>query len=119
MYRFISRAITDLGNYKLQVVEACGGLRYLYPLLSLGFLAAYLFQAPFWRVLVFIGHPNHYRDEQLADCDRWYCRQWGTEQAEGSISSGWVIFIVCRDFGFEFGFGAIASRKVFRRHFPR
>ena len=42
--------------YKLQVVEACSGLRYLYPLLSLGFLAAYLFHAPFWqRALVFFS----------------------------------------------------------------
>jgi exosortase len=48
--------VIDLGVYKLQVVEACSGLRYLYPLLGLGFLAAYLFQAPFWqRALVFLS----------------------------------------------------------------
>src|SRR5438105_559005 len=46
---FLEGNVIDLGNYKLQVVEACSGLRYLFPLLSLGFLAAYLFRAPVWQ----------------------------------------------------------------------
>ena len=53
---YLEGNVIDLGYYKLQVVEACSGLRYLYPLLSLSFLAAYLFQAPFWqRALVFLS----------------------------------------------------------------
>jgi hypothetical protein len=53
---YLEGNVIDLGAYKLQVVEACSGLRYLYPLLGLGFLAAYLFQAPFWqRALVFLS----------------------------------------------------------------
>ena len=53
---YLEGNVIDLGVYKLQVVEACSGLRYLYPLLGLGFLAAYLFQAPFWqRALVFLS----------------------------------------------------------------
>ena len=53
---YLEGNVIDLGTYKLQVVEACSGLRYLYPLLSLGFLAAYLFQAPLWqRVVVFLS----------------------------------------------------------------
>src|SRR5262249_37333932 len=53
---FLEGNVIDLGQYKLQVVEACSGLRYLYPLLSLGFLAAYLFQAPLWkRAIVFLS----------------------------------------------------------------
>jgi hypothetical protein len=32
--------VIDLGTYKLQVVEACSGLRYLFPLVSLSFMAA-------------------------------------------------------------------------------
>ena len=46
---YLEGNIIDLGQFKLQVVEACSGLRYLYPLLSLGFLAAYFFRAPFWQ----------------------------------------------------------------------
>ena len=53
---YLTGNVIDLGNYKLQVAEACSGLRYLYPLVSLGFLAAYLFQAPLWqRTLVFLS----------------------------------------------------------------
>ena len=53
---YLDGNIIDLGNYKLAVVEACSGLRYLYPLLSLSFLAAYLFQAPIWqRAVVFLS----------------------------------------------------------------
>ena len=51
---FLEGNVIDLGAYKLQVVEACSGLRYLFPLMALGFLAAYFFQAAMWkRVLVF------------------------------------------------------------------
>ena len=53
---YLDGNIIDMGNYKLQVVEACSGLRYLYPLLSLSFLAAYLFHAPLWqRAVVFLS----------------------------------------------------------------
>ena len=51
---FLEGNVIDLGVYQLQVVEACSGLRYLFPLMSFGFLCAYLFKAPIWqRVLVF------------------------------------------------------------------
>ncbi len=53
---YLQGNVIDLGNYKLQVVDACSGLRYLYPLMGLGFIAAYLFNAPFWqRLLVFLS----------------------------------------------------------------
>src|SRR5262249_27691913 len=97
---YLTGNVIDLGNYKLQVVEACSGLRYLYPLLSLGFLAAYLFQAPFWqRALVFLSAipitilMNSFRIGVVGVLvDR-----WGTAQAEGLLHffEGWVIFIAC------------------------
>lgn len=53
---YLDGNIIDMGTYKLQVVDACSGLRYLYPLLSLSFLAAYLFHGPLWqRVVVFLS----------------------------------------------------------------
>jgi len=48
--------IIDLGQTKLQVIDACSGLRYLFPLMSLGFLIAFLFKGPFWkRALIFLS----------------------------------------------------------------
>ena len=92
--------VIDLGNYKLQVVEACSGLRYLYPLLSFGFLAAYLFQAPLWqRIVVFLSAipitivMNSFRIGMIGVMvDR-----WGTQMAEGALHffEGWVIFLAC------------------------
>jgi exosortase D (VPLPA-CTERM-specific) len=96
---YLEGNIIDLGIYKLQVVEACSGLRYLFPLLSLGFLAAYLFRAPWWqRALVFLSAVpitivmNSMRIALTGiTMDR-----WGARMAEGVLHyfEGWVIFIV-------------------------
>ena len=45
---FLEGNVIDLGVYQLQVVEACSGLRYLFPLMSFGFLIAYIYRGPFW-----------------------------------------------------------------------
>jgi exosortase D (VPLPA-CTERM-specific) len=92
--------IIDLGYYRLAVIEACSGLRYLYPLLSLSFLAAYLFQAPLWqRLLVFVSAVpitigmNGLRIGMVGvTVDR-----WGTAMADGVLHffEGWFIFIAC------------------------
>lgn len=53
---FLEGNVIDLGVYKLQVVDACSGLRYLFPLLSFAFICAYLFRVAMWkRVLVFLS----------------------------------------------------------------
>jgi len=97
---FLEGNVIDLGVYKLQVVDACSGLRYLYPLLSLGFLAAYLFQAPIWqRVVVFLSTipitivMNSLRIGivgVLVD-------HFGPQDADGFLHmfEGWIIFIAC------------------------
>jgi exosortase D (VPLPA-CTERM-specific) len=97
---YLEGNIIDLGYYKLQVVEACSGLRYLYPLLSLGFLAAYLFQAPFWqRAVVFLSTipitiiMNGFRIGLVGvTVDR-----WGIEMADEALHffEGWIIFLAC------------------------
>src|ERR1700683_348127 len=82
---YLDGNIIDMGTYKLQVVEACSGLRYLYPLLSLSFLAAYLFRAPIWqRWLVFLsGVPiaigmNGFRIGMVG----FLVDRWGNQMAE-------------------------------------
>lgn len=97
---YLEGNIIDLGSYKLQVVEACSGLRYLFPLASLAFLMAYLFKVELWkRVLVFLSSipitvfMNSFRLGVIGVLvDR-----WGTEQAEGFLHyfEGWVIFMAC------------------------
>ncbi len=97
---FLSGNIIDLGDYKLQVAEACSGLRYLFPFLSLGFLAAYLFQAPLWqRAIVFLSTipitivMNSFRIAVTG----LLVQRFGPEHAEGFIHmfEGWVVFILC------------------------
>src|SRR5664279_4767274 len=97
---YLEGNVIDLGAYKLQVVEACSGLRYLYPLLSLGFLAAYLFHAPLWqRALVFLSTfpitivMNSFRIGLVGVLVNY----WGPQDADGFLHmfEGWIIFIAC------------------------
>jgi len=97
---YLDGNIIDMGTYKLQVVEACSGLRYLYPLLSLSFLAAYLFHAPIWqRVVVFLSSipiaiaMNGFRIGLVGIL----VNRWGNQMAEGVLHffEGWVIFLAC------------------------
>ena len=97
---FLEGNVIDLGVYKLQVVEACSGLRYLYPLMSLGFLAAYLFQAPLWqRALVFLSTipitvaMNSLRIGLVGVM----VDHFGPQDADGFLHlfEGWIIFIAC------------------------
>ncbi len=46
--------IIDLGFTRLQVVDACSGLRYLFPIIVLGLLLAWFFRAPFWKRVILV-----------------------------------------------------------------
>src|SRR3569623_1364542 len=53
---FLEGNVIDLGAMKLEVAEACSGLRYLFTLLTVSFVLAYVFRAPLWmRLLVFVS----------------------------------------------------------------
>jgi exosortase D (VPLPA-CTERM-specific) len=97
---FLEGNVIDLGVYQLQVVEACSGLRYLFPLMSFGFLCAYLFRAPMWqRAVVFLSAipltvlMNSFRVGVIGIL----VNSYGIEQAEGFLHyfEGWVIFMTC------------------------
>jgi exosortase D (VPLPA-CTERM-specific) len=97
---FLEGNVIDLGTYKLQVVEACNGLRYLFPLMTLGFIVAYLYRAAFWkRAIIFLSTMpitvlmNSFRIGVIGVMvDR-----WGQSMAEGFLHDfeGWVIFMAC------------------------
>ncbi len=46
--------IIDLGKMKLEVAEACSGLRYLYPMIGLGALSGMLFDIMLWKRCLFL-----------------------------------------------------------------
>ncbi len=92
--------VIDLGTYKLQVAEACSGLRYLFPLTALSFIAAYIFQGRVWKkVVIFLSSipvtiaMNSFRIGAIGVL----VEHWGIEQAEGFLHyfEGWVIFMAC------------------------
>ncbi len=97
---FLDGNIIDLGNYQLQVAEACSGLRYLFPLMSFGFLFAALYRGPTWhKVVLFLSaipitiFMNSVRIAIIG----FLVNRYGIEQAEGFLHffEGWVIFAVC------------------------
>jgi len=97
---YLEGNVIDLGIYKLQVVEACSGLRYLFPLLSFGYICAYLFKAPLWqRLFVFLSTipitilMNSFRIGVIGVLVEYK----GIEQAEGFLHDfeGWIIFMAC------------------------
>jgi exosortase D (VPLPA-CTERM-specific) len=95
---YLEGNVIDLGVMKLQVVEACSGLRYLFPLMGLAFVASYLFKAALWkRLLVFLSSVpitvllNSLRIALIGVTVEY----WGRAAAEGLLHDfeGVVIFI--------------------------
>ncbi len=97
---YLDGNIIDLGNYQLQVAEACSGLRYLFPLMSFGFLFSVLYRGPTWhKILIFLASipitilMNSVRIAAIG----FLVNSYGTSQAEGFLHffEGWVVFAVC------------------------
>ncbi len=97
---YLEGNVIDLGTMKLQVVEACSGLRYLFPLMTLGFIAAYFFQGAFWkRALIFFSSipitilMNSFRIGVIGVT----VEHWGRAAAEGLLHDfeGWFVFMAC------------------------
>ncbi|MBK1725257.1 VPLPA-CTERM-specific exosortase XrtD [Thiocystis violacea] len=97
---FLEGNVIDLGNYQLQVAEACSGLRYLFPLSALGFIAAILFKGAFWKkaVLFLSTIPitvlmNSFRIGVIGILVHYQ----GIGMAEGFLHDfeGWVVFMAC------------------------
>jgi exosortase D (VPLPA-CTERM-specific) len=96
---FLSGNVIDLGHFQMQVVEACDGLRYLFPLMTLGFIVAYFFRAPVWqRALIFLSSipitifMNSLRIAMIGV----FAEYGNTSLAEGLLHElqGWVVFMI-------------------------
>lgn len=96
---YLEGNIIDLGTYKLEVAQACSGLRYLLPLMTLAFLVACLYRAELWkRVIIFLSSipitliMNSLRVASIGVMvDR-----WGPGMAEGFLhaAQGWTMFML-------------------------
>ena len=51
---YLEGNVIDLGIYKLQVAEACSGLRYMFPIMSFTYVFAVLYRGPLWHKLVLL-----------------------------------------------------------------
>jgi len=96
---FLEGNVIDLGGYKLQVADACDGLRYLLPLMTLGFLVAYFYKGALWkRVALFLSSlpiaviMNSWRIGTIGVM----VEHWGISMAEGFLHEfqGWMVFML-------------------------
>lgn len=97
---FLEGNVIDLGAYKLQVAEACSGLRYLFPILSFSYVFCVLYNGPVWhRVVILLAAApitvfmNSFRIGVIG----MLVDRYGIAQAEGFLHyfEGWVIFTAC------------------------
>ena len=96
---YVEGNVIDLGGYKLQVAEACDGLRYLFPLMTLGFLMAYFYKGALWkRAAIFLSSipvtlvMNSLRIGTIG----LMVEHWGIGMAEGFLHEfqGWMVFMM-------------------------
>jgi len=91
--------IIDLGVTELQVVDACSGLRYVYPLLLMGLIFACLFHKKWWKrgVIILATIPISVFSNTLRIAVTGFLTIKVSQQAAESFFhgfSGWIIFMV-------------------------
>jgi exosortase D (VPLPA-CTERM-specific) len=127
---YLQGNVIDLGSYRLEVADACSGLRYLFPLMTLGFLIGYFYKGAFWkRATLFLSSipltvlMNSLRVAIIGiTVDR-----WGIGMAEGFLHEfqGWMMFMICTALLFaemlllsRFGTESGTWRQLFGVEFP-
>ncbi|MAF83644.1 MAG: VPLPA-CTERM-specific exosortase XrtD [Chromatiales bacterium] len=97
---FLEGNVIDLGVFQLQVAEACNGLRYLFPLMSFGFLCSAIYMGAWWqKIIIFFSTipvtilMNSFRIGVIGVL----VENFGIEQAEGFLHyfEGWIVFMAC------------------------
>ena len=109
--------VIDLGTSKLEVAEACSGLRYLFPLMTLAFIFTYTLAAPAWkRWLIFLSSipitilMNSLRIGLVGITVEY----WGAQMAEGLLHDfeGWLVFMLSTGLLLLFGFALTRKRRT-------
>ncbi|MDP3595990.1 MAG: exosortase, partial [Nitrospirota bacterium] len=115
--------VIDLGPIQLQVVEACSGLRYLFPLTALTLLVAYLYRESLWKrvLLVLSSIPisillNGFRIGTIGLLVETY----GKSAADGfsHFFEGWIFFVaslglLCAEMWLLSRVGSTSPRRPF------
>ena len=96
---YLEGNVLDMGQaYKLLVAEACAGLRYLFPLMSLGAIAGFVLRVPLWMrwtvFLVTIPITIFMNSFRIAVTGL-LSESGGTVHTDGFLHlfEGWVVFI--------------------------
>ncbi|TCK07545.1 VPLPA-CTERM-specific exosortase XrtD [Marinobacterium mangrovicola] len=95
---FLEGNIIDMGTYKLQVVEACSGLRYLYPLLSIALIVSYFMRTGLiFKVLLIasVVPVTIFMNSLRIAVTGVLVNAYGNEVADGFLHDfeGWVVFM--------------------------
>ncbi len=98
MSAFREGNIIDLGFTKLQVVDACSGLRYLFPMIVLSILIAYFYRSRFWKrvILVISSVPlTIFSNSLRIALTGILSEKFGSKVVEGFFHDfeGWLIFM--------------------------
>jgi exosortase D (VPLPA-CTERM-specific) len=99
MSAFREGNVIDLGFTRLQVVDACSGLRYLFPMIILSILIAYFYKARLWKkiILVLSSVPLTIITNALRIAlTGILSKHFGSKVVEGFFHDfeGWAIFMV-------------------------
>ena len=95
---FLEGNVIDMGSVKLLVAEACAGLRYLFPLMSIGAIAGYLMRAPVWmRWSIFLATipVTIFMNSFRIGVTGLLTAAYGSSHTEGFLHffEGWVVFV--------------------------
>lgn len=96
---FLDGNIIDLGVFKLQVAEACSGLRYLFPILSFSYIFSVLYKGPMWHkaILLVSAAPIVVLMNSVRIAAAGYMvNAYGIEWSDGltHFFEGWVVFVI-------------------------
>lgn len=95
---YLEGNVIHLATVKLHVAEACSGLRYLFPLVAVGFMMAYTYRAPAWKrgIIFFSTIPiavlmNSVRIGFIGTSVEY----WGREMTDENLHDfeGWAMFM--------------------------
>lgn len=108
--------VIDLGFTRLQVVDACSGLRFLLPLIVLGILLAHFYRASWWKraVIVLMAIPLSILTNAMRVAGVGFLYPYfGPQVAEGFFHdlSGWVVFMVSLGL-------MVGTLLLLKRYFP-